>query len=218
MSTNKEKAARRFPNNLREARDLRGLTQQAVADAIGVTVAAYQNYEYQLRDIRASVLARLAGALDCSVDYLLGIDPEPHRVPSLPSERRMLPVASRETVIDSLGQPVGAVAMREATNGLFLAHPRGWWFLNESSSMDAVVPAGSLLLADPDAQVRSGHVALVSTGPGELVARRVFFDGQTVILRTESHDRDFSDARMDVRDVRIIGRIVSYCAADRWKR
>ena len=86
MSTNKEKAAKRFPNNLREARDLRGLTQQAVADAIGVTVAAYQNYEYQLRDIRASVRAARRGA------RLLGRLPPWHRPRAAP--RAVAPVGA----------------------------------------------------------------------------------------------------------------------------
>ena len=61
-------------NNLAKARNSLGLTQQQVADKIGVTLQAYQNYEYGRRDIKGSVLARLSKALSCSVNYILGLD------------------------------------------------------------------------------------------------------------------------------------------------
>lgn len=60
-------------NRLRELRKESGLSQKAVAEQIGISDSAYQNYEYGQRDIPGNVLQALATLYDTSVDYLLGI-------------------------------------------------------------------------------------------------------------------------------------------------
>ena len=75
-----------YADNLRQARTAAGMTQQGVADALGCTVQAYQNYEYGKVDIKGTTLAKLAGLFGCTVDDLLGIrrapqlqEPDPRR-------------------------------------------------------------------------------------------------------------------------------------------
>ena len=48
--------------------------QKDVADAIGVTVSAYSNYEQGIREPSYSVLILLCKFFNVSSDYLLGID------------------------------------------------------------------------------------------------------------------------------------------------
>ena len=55
--------------NLREDKDL---SQKEVADYLHCTQACYSNYENGKRDIPTSVLLKLAGFYDTSIDYLLG--------------------------------------------------------------------------------------------------------------------------------------------------
>lgn len=59
-------------SKLTEARLKAGLTQQAVANLLGCSIQAYQNYEYGKRDIKGSTLVALASILGCTTDYLLG--------------------------------------------------------------------------------------------------------------------------------------------------
>ena len=50
----------------------KGLSQKQLSDRTGVTESAMSYYAKGLRTPRSDVLARIASALDTSVDYLLG--------------------------------------------------------------------------------------------------------------------------------------------------
>lgn len=55
-----------------ELRKKLNLTQKQVADSIGVTVIAIQNYENQRRTPTIDILIKLADYFDVSLDYLVG--------------------------------------------------------------------------------------------------------------------------------------------------
>ena len=56
---------------LREARESAGQTQQQLAEALDLTKQRISEYERGLREPAASLLARMAAALDVSADLLL---------------------------------------------------------------------------------------------------------------------------------------------------
>lgn len=60
-----------FNKRLREMRMTRNLTQQNMADAIGVALRSYQCYETGTRTPSFDLLVRIADVLDVSTDYLL---------------------------------------------------------------------------------------------------------------------------------------------------
>lgn len=62
--------------NLREDRDLR---QREVADYLNCSQQVYSNYELGQRDIPTDVLIKLSSLYSVSVDYLLGLTPNPKR-------------------------------------------------------------------------------------------------------------------------------------------
>lgn len=61
--------------NLREIRKERGMKQEEVAAAIGMSNQAVHYYEKGLREPNLKTLRKLADTLDCTVDELIG-DPE----------------------------------------------------------------------------------------------------------------------------------------------
>ena len=64
--------------NLQRLRGMRGLTQEAAAEAAGLSRAAYRNLETGLSEPRASTLVALAKALGVSpADLLLPAPPPP---------------------------------------------------------------------------------------------------------------------------------------------
>ena len=65
---------------LRLAREAKGLTQKDVADALGITSQAYQNYEYG-RELRSSAMVSICTMLNCSPSWLLGIAEEGSHLP-----------------------------------------------------------------------------------------------------------------------------------------
>lgn len=63
---------------LKEQRHKQKLTQQQVADKIGITRPAYTAYESGKRQPDYDLLKQLAGMFDVSVDYLIGKSDKPH--------------------------------------------------------------------------------------------------------------------------------------------
>lgn len=64
-------------NNLKILRKKQNLTQQQVADAIGIGMQAYAYYEKEERDPSPDTLCKLADFFGVSVDELLGRTLEP---------------------------------------------------------------------------------------------------------------------------------------------
>lgn len=67
-----------LPERLKEQRLLHKLTQQQVADTIGITRPAYTAYESGNRQPDYELLKQLAALFRVSTDYLLGKTDKPH--------------------------------------------------------------------------------------------------------------------------------------------
>ncbi len=59
---------------LKLLRKQKGVSQKMVAEAIGVTLSAYSNYEQGLREPSNQILINLCKYYEVSADYLLGIE------------------------------------------------------------------------------------------------------------------------------------------------
>lgn len=58
--------------NLKELRQSKKLSQQTVARDLGVSLRAYQNYEYNQREPSIEMLCKLADYFNVSIDTLVG--------------------------------------------------------------------------------------------------------------------------------------------------
>ena len=65
-----------FSDRLKAARQDAKLTQQAVADELGLTIRTYQRYESGATEPTLNHLVSLCITLDVSADYLLGLADE----------------------------------------------------------------------------------------------------------------------------------------------
>ena len=66
-----------FNENLKEAREKRGMTQKEVADIIGVAKSTYSLYESGNREPNVQTIKKIADTLNVSADDLLGLNNEP---------------------------------------------------------------------------------------------------------------------------------------------
>ena len=66
-----------FYENLKLAREQKGLSQKDVAEKIGVAKSTYSLYESGNREPNLQTIKKIANVLDVSADELLGIDTEP---------------------------------------------------------------------------------------------------------------------------------------------
>lgn len=63
-----------FGSRLKELRRQSGLTQQQIADRVGVSKSVISFYELRERSPSPEVLAKLSYVFNVSTDYLLGIE------------------------------------------------------------------------------------------------------------------------------------------------
>lgn len=66
-----------FNENLKIAREQRGLSQKDVAEKIGVAKSTYSLYESGNREPNVQTIKKIADVLDVSADELLGIPSAP---------------------------------------------------------------------------------------------------------------------------------------------
>ena len=64
---------------IRDLREDRDLKQRQVADFLNCSQQVYSNYELGQRDVPTDILIRLSDFYGVSVDYLLGLTPNPRR-------------------------------------------------------------------------------------------------------------------------------------------
>jgi len=68
-----------FGERLKQLRMKKNVTQKELADHLGIATNAYQNYEYNKRDMNIKSLTALADYFDVSIDYLTGRSDNPRR-------------------------------------------------------------------------------------------------------------------------------------------
>jgi transcriptional regulator with XRE-family HTH domain len=72
---------------LKQMREAAGMTQAAVAQAAGVPLRTYQTWEQGVRTPLIDAAAKVAEALDISLDDLAGIGPPPRKRRRAPKEK-----------------------------------------------------------------------------------------------------------------------------------
>lgn len=209
-------------NKLKEMRERAGLTQQQLAEKIGVTQQTIWYYENGRREMKSGVLVELSNALECTVSDLLGLNEVKGVVQQVRSPSHPMPVVGRIAA----GTPREAIYQtgetHEAPESLWEAHPGGFWLEVSGNSMNRLFPEGTLVLVDPDEEVRNGDVGVVFVNGDDATLKRVYYDGETVRLHPESHDPEYQDRVIDRDDpeapeVRVLGRAVAYASPDGWR-
>ena len=62
-----------FAHRIKNLRSEKGYSQKKLGELVGVSKVSIFNYENNLQQPSVEILIKLAKALNCSVDYLLGI-------------------------------------------------------------------------------------------------------------------------------------------------
>lgn len=70
-----------YYRRIREMREDHDLTQNRLAEKLGMKQPQYFRYEQGYRDIPTDILIRLADIYNTSIDYLLGRTDNPNPVP-----------------------------------------------------------------------------------------------------------------------------------------
>lgn len=203
-------------NNIREARDAKGWTQQELAERIGVTQQAIQRYETGARDIRASVLIRLSKALGVRVAYLLSMTSEDISLP----DTIETPVYS-DIPAGKIPEVANVESIYPLSTDICSRWPCASYLLHiRDDSMDRTLPVGCYALVEPLAKVSPAHLDLLDNqicivcagdSEGTIGRLRKTLRGFELVPESSNPSRRvqaFSDSDLEEGIVAITARIV----------
>ncbi len=172
---------------LKEARKAAGLTQQQVADIIGISQNNYSYWENGKVKIDNVSLQRLSEIFGVSVDYLLGRS-EMKKAPSIKGE---VEIGDRYA-IPLLGRVVAGVPLESQENleGYILINrePKDEYFalrVNGESMINAGIHHNSILIVHKQPYAENGNV-VVAILNGEQTVKRFKLYGENIFLMPEN--------------------------------
>ena len=193
--------------NIKRLRDLNDLTQEQLAEKLGVTRESVVKWETGKMNIRDRHVSKIV--------ELFGVEPDDIKAENfgLASQEQKAVVFS-PSYSYSVAPIVGNVAAGEACEAIeniegelmippaFESdHPKAKFLKISGESMNKYFQSGSYALYDPDLEVRDGDIAVVIVNGDEATVKRVFFAGDTVVLHPESTMEDtFFDRAINVKD------------------
>ncbi|WP_298579370.1 LexA family transcriptional regulator [uncultured Olegusella sp.] len=208
---------------LKAARQRVGMTQQDAADASGIPLGTIRRWEQGINEPDISSIIQLANLYRTTTDDLLGSKyANCHIITARPVDTTPVPVLGRIAA----GTPREALAVSDETHDtpatLVDRRSRCFWLVVAGNSMNRLFPEGSLVLIDPDAEVRDGDVAAVFVNGDDATIKRVEYDSGIVTLYPESYDAEYRPRVIDQSDpdapsFHAIGRVVSFTAPDGWR-
>lgn len=209
-------------NNIGAVRRFRGIKQAEAAAALGVGKSTYAHWEQGENDPGSENIAKMREYYRVTADQLLipgyplpGEYPEHAHLRRAPIVGRIAAGTPREALCQS-------DTMHDTPASIYEGRRNAFWLTVSGNSMNRLFPDGSLVLIDPDEEVRNGDVAVVFVNGDDATLKRIYFEGGSVRLHPESYDPEYRDRIIDATDpdapeVRVIGKAVSYTAPDGWR-
>lgn len=209
---------------LAEAREKAGLTQQELAERVGVSQQAIQYYESGERDIRSSMVLKLSEALDCSPTYILGLDDAPWI--------KHIRLASAEDFVDvplygsiAAGTPIEMIEtddMHPIPSEMHRRYPDAFLLRVKGESMNRVLPDGCYALVNPcSAAEEDGRPYAVCVNGYDATIKRVHVLNNGFELVPDSNDPTYKPTVYDygvpgTETITVIGRVVWFCIPYDW--
>ncbi len=192
-----------MPNRFREIRKDRKMTQQQVADALGITRQAYNHYESERRKPDTNTLRAMAAIFGCTIDELLDFVPgggypvgKLQAVPVLGSVRAGYDLLANEEL--------------EGYEMVDVPSPEEYFCLNVTGdSMEPEIHSGDLALVHRQSDVDTGDLAVVLIEDEEATIKRVIKSGKDLVLQPFNSAysiRVFSGEQR--KSLRILGKVV----------
>ena len=171
-------------NNLRELRKKRGLTQSAIACALGVSQNSYSYLETGRVKLDGETLCRLADYFQVSTDCILGRTP-----PVAPS-------------LDNIPE------QSEILNGEYSSDCLN--FRVRESGMESYIFCGDIVTIRLQGQVRNDEIAAVFVNGNAVTLRKLKWEqgGLWLIPANSAHSPVFYPKREYDENIRILGKVV----------
>ena len=195
-------------NRIRRERERMGMNQAELGARVDpqVTREAVTKWENDKSKPRPDTIAQLAALFGMTISELMGEEAGLRsgvRMPLYGWTHAGEPM--EEIAGDDYAYVPPVVAER---------HPRGFLLRVRGGCMDKVIPDGSLVCVDPDAEPSTGRIVVVEPTEGESVMRRIYRGNRWVMLVADSWSGEHEDIVLREGDSnRLLGVVVWWQAA-----
>lgn len=194
-----------FGAHIRELRLKKGMTQQQLAEKLGITGAAVGTWENNRARPRLDKLNELADLLDVPSAELLGI-----QYGSIKGTSAFVPLLGW-THMGELEDIDESDMVCEVPLEVFQAHPKAFCVHAQGECMNRRYPPDCIVLVDPTMEPTNGCAVLAQMGNQSIV--RVYNRGASVLLLSpDSDDESFEDIVITAEDegVMLVGVVCWY--------
>lgn len=197
-------------NRIRRERERMGMNQAELGARVDpqVTREAVTKWENDRSKPRPDTIAQLAALFGMTISELMGEGEDAGlragvRMPLMGWTHAGEPM--EEIAGDDYAYVPPIVAER---------HPRGFLLRVRGGCMDRVIPDGSLVCVDPDAEPTTGRIVVLEPTEGESVMRRIYRGNRWVMLVADSWSGEHEDIVLREGDSnRLLGVVVWWQAA-----
>ena len=192
---------------LREFRKQNKVSQQVLADMLGVTQATLSGWENEKFQIDNASLAKCADYFGVTVDELMGrtIQQSRHRsgitIPVLGYVAAGIPIEAVENVLD----------YEELDSASFSSNYDYFGLKIKGESMMPRIQSGDVVIVRRQADVESGDVAIVSVSGNEATCKQVkkHMNGISLVSYNPAYDiMFFTNEEISALPVTILGKVV----------
>ena len=207
-------------DRIHDLRHAHGLSQQELADKIGVSKSSINMYERGDRVPRPNVQEALADYFNVDLDYLTGRSERTTRLVSaaaVPAGFEPLPVMSSVPLVGGIacGTPITAEQNIEARIGVPAAWHADFALTCHGDSMSPRYKDGDVVCIHAQPEVENGQIAAVRIGD-EATLKRFYQDGDTVTLVPINPAYPPLVYRgPELNDMQIEGLVVGFCRGER---
>lgn len=191
-----------FAENLKILREKKELTQQQLADALGISRSTIGMYEKGNREPDFETLEAIADFFNINMGRLIG-DLAPTKgkwIPVLGYVRAGIPMDAVEYIID-----YEEISEEMARKGDFFA------LQIKGDSMEPRITEGDVVIVRKQPDIESGEIAIVLVNGDEATIKKVqkFDGGINLIPSNSDYDvQTFTNAQIESLPVQILGKVV----------
>ena len=195
-------------DRIKERRTALGLTQEELAEKLGLQKSAIAKYENgRVENIKRSVILKMSQVLRCSPSYLMGWDETPPYENIRPIGTRRLPVLGAV----ACGEPILMTGEKEvyvdATTDI---HADFVLIAHGDSMVGARIHDGDIVFVRSQDVVENGEIAVVAIDD-EAILKRFYRYGELIVLRSENPSfKDLEYKESDAKNIRILGKAVAF--------
>lgn len=195
-------------DNINALRIDRGYSQEAFADAVGVSQVTVSNWETAAHAPSEKAITKICSVFGVGYDEIVS-DENGYAKKVLRSERFVIKPTYSNVAMPvvgdiAAGDPCEAIELidQELTvpEAFLETHPEARFLRVRGESMNKLFQADSYVLYDPELPVRDGDIAVVYVNGDDATVKRVYFAGDTVVLHPESTMEEHLDRAINTKD------------------